>query len=479
MSAVSPFDSFVIFAEMRTGSNFLEENLNAVPGLRCYGEAFNPHFVGHKDRRAMLGVTQEDRDGDPGRLLAAMRRAGTGLPGFRFFHDHDARVLAHVLEDRRCAKIVLTRNPIESYVSRKIAGQTGQWRLTDMKHSRSARVTFDAEEFAGFLDRIQGFQRDILHALQVTGQTAFYIGYEDIADLEVLNGLLAFLGVAARLDAVSAKLKKQNPEPLSQKVINFAQMEAALADLDRFDLSRTPNFEPRRSPAVPTYVAAPDSPLMFLPIPGGPLADVEGWLAALDGKTPEALERGFTQKTLRNWKRRNPGHRCFAVVTHPLVRAHRAFCTHILPASGPHSFPQIRETLRTTYGLPLPVGDPGAGFDRAAHRAAFLAFLQFLKGHLGGQTALRVDASWASQSSVLAGMAQVILPDMVLRAERLEPELAFLAAGIGRSAPALPQEDGAALPVPLAEIHDEEIETAARDAYQRDYMAFGYRAWRG
>lgn len=40
------FDSFVMFAEMRTGSNFLEANLNAMPGVTCHGEMFNPHFIG-------------------------------------------------------------------------------------------------------------------------------------------------------------------------------------------------------------------------------------------------------------------------------------------------------------------------------------------------------------------------------------------------------------------------------------------------
>lgn len=36
------FDYFVIFAGMRTGSNYLERNLNAAPDLRCYGELYNP-----------------------------------------------------------------------------------------------------------------------------------------------------------------------------------------------------------------------------------------------------------------------------------------------------------------------------------------------------------------------------------------------------------------------------------------------------
>jgi len=476
MCAAAPFECFVLLAEMRTGSNFLEDNLNAVPGLACHGEAFNPHFVGHKGQHTLFGIDQAARDRDPGLLLDAMRRDSPGLAGFRFFHDHDPRVLARVLDDRRCAKIVLTRNPAESYVSRKIAARTDQWRLTDMKHARRARIRFDADEFADHLDRLQGFQLRLMRTLQTSGQTAFYLGYEDIGDIAVLNGLLRFLGVEARLDAVSDRLKKQNPEPLSEKVENFAEMEAALGPLDRFDLSRTPCFEPRRGPAVPFHVAAPESPLLFLPVRGGPVARVEAWLAALDGAGPDALRRGFTHKTLRQWLRKTPGHRVFTVVTHPLARAHAAFVAHILP-TGRGSFPVFRAALRRSYGVPLPEGGPGPDYDAAAHRAAFLGFLRFLKGNLAGQTGLRVDASWASQTRVIEGFGEVVLPDMVLRAERLEAELAMLAEQLGMVAPGLPPAEMEDAPIPLAAICDDEIEAAARAAYARDYACLGYGAW--
>lgn len=472
------FDSFVIFAEMRTGSNFLEEVLASVEGVRCHGEAFNPHFVGSRNAQDMLGVDRAARDGDPDLLLAAMRDAGPGVFGFRYFHDHDPRVFDRAMRDRRCAKIVLTRNPAESYVSREIARQTGQWRLTDMKNVRSAQVRFEPEDFAAYLDAIQGFQLRLLRALQISGQTAFYIGYEDIGDLKVLNGLLRFLGVDARLDKVPGRLKKQNPEPLSQRVVNFDEMTAALADFDLLGLSRTPNFEPRRGPMVSRYVAAPETPLMYLPIRGGPEAQVRAWLAALDGVAEGALERGFTQKTLRQWKRRNPNHRLFTVVSHPLERAHRTFCTRIL-ATGKGSYPAIRATLIRAYKVPLPDAMPDPDYDTAAHRAAFLGFLRFLKGNLGGQTALRVDGTWASQTSVLEGIAKVAMPDMVLRAERLASDLELITAPLGTAPPPLPASSNDPAPVPLSAIYDDEIEAAARDAYQRDYMAFGYRAWGG
>ena len=172
------FDYFVVFAEMRTGSNFLETNLNAFPGLACYGEAFNPHFIGYPEQDSLLGVSRAARDTDPVALIDAIK-ADDALAGFRFFHDHDPRVVDICLNDARCAKIVLTRNPVESYVSWKIASTTGQWKLTNVTHAKSAEIAFDATEFNQHLEGLRSFQRKLLRGLQITGQTAFYLAYED------------------------------------------------------------------------------------------------------------------------------------------------------------------------------------------------------------------------------------------------------------------------------------------------------------
>jgi LPS sulfotransferase NodH len=464
------FDSFVVFAEMRTGSNFLEANLNALPGVACHGEAFNPHFIGYPNRDDLLGVTLAQRMADPGRLLAAVRSQPGVLGGFRFFNDHDPRVLDAILPDPRVAKIILTRNPVESYVSRKIAAQTGQWKLTNVKNAKSGAVTFDPAEFEDHLRRLQDFQVRLLNGLQRTGQTAFYVDYEDIQDLEVMNGLAAFLGVDGRLDGLDRKLKKQNPEPLDDKVLNFDMMEGALARLDRFNLSRTPNFEPRRGAAVPTMVAAAVSPLLFLPVKGGPDGAVRDWLAALDGAPPV---EGFTQKTLRQWKDTRPGHRTFTVLRHPLARAHAAFCDKIL-ATGPGTYGEIRDNLRRNFALPVPDGNPGPEWGPDQHRAAFTVFLRFLRANLAAQTAIRVDAFWAGQMTVLQGMAQMVLPDLILREDDLAVSLAGLA---GPGAPSLTGQTDPHAGL-LATIYDEALEQLARDAMGRDYTAFGFGNWR-
>ncbi len=453
-----PFDTFVMLAAMRTGSNFLEANLNALGGLACHGEVFNPHFIGKLNQTELFGVSLAVRDADPARMLSALRDHTQGLAGFRYFHDHDPRVFDPVMQDRRRAKIVLTRNPLDSYVSWKIAQATGQWKLTNAKRLKTARARFDAAEFAGFVAELQGFHRRILHALQSTGQTAFYLDYEDIQDLAVINGLAAFLGLPGRLEALDATLKKQNPEEIADKVENPAAMQAALAAQDWFGLGRTPVFEPRRAASVPSFLAA--GPMLYMPVRGGPEARVAGWLAGLG-----PVQGEFMQKTLRQWMRGHPGFRSFTVVRDPLLRAHVAFCDRILTGA----IPEVRAVFQRTMGVDLP--PKGTPLPAPDHAAAFLAFLRFARLNLSGQTAARVDAHVATQSAMIQGFAQFQGPDAILREDRLAQGLGFLAAETGVACPPLPEEPGTGHP-PL--VRSAELEAAARDAYARDYAAFGF-----
>lgn len=469
------FDYFVVFAEMRTGSNFLESNLNCFAGLECYGEAFNPHFVGYPNRDDILGVNLEARSAAPETLLDAIRGQDGVLAGFRFFHDHDPRVLTQCLEDPRCAKIILTRNPIDSYVSWKIAQATGQWKLTDVRRRKDSKITFNRVEFKRHLENLQDFQITLQNGLQTSGQTAFYIAYEDLQDLKVINGLGRYLGQETLLDGLDSSLKRQNPASVAEKVSNFGEITQALSDLDRFNLSRTPNFEPRRGAAVPTYVTAVTAPLLYLPIKSGPEAEVINWLAALDGANPAQLPTSLNQKSLRQWKRASKGHRSFAVVRHPVARAHTAFCQQILAEEG--NFTKIRKTLQRVYKVPLPKNDADPGYSVEKHREAFKAYLRFVKANLSGQTGIRTDAHWATQTSQLQGFSNVALPDMVLREDEIGHMLPALATRVGRAKVPPPEAAPVDVPFSLSEVYDAEIETLAGDAYQRDYLTFGFDKW--
>lgn len=458
------FHSFVVFGEMRTGSNLLEANLNALPGVTSHGEVFNRYILGKKDRTELFGITMEQRDRDPRPLLRKLREETEGLSGFRFFHDHDLRILDDVLPDPGCAKVILTRNPLESYVSWKIAQATDQWKLTNARRLKTAKVRFDVPEFLQHLRDIQAFQLLLLHALQTSGQTAFYLDYEDLGSLEVVNGLAAFLGVEARLKALDDTLKKQNPGALEDKLENPEALAEAFAAVDVFNLGRTPSFEPRRAAGVPTALAS-ETGLLFFPIRSGPEDAIRNWFTAL-GEVTE----GFEQKSLRQWKRRHPGHRSFTVLRHPLLRAHAAFRRKIVLGEAQ----DLRRILINGFLAELqPPGEPFA--TPQAERAAFLIFLNYCRLATGGQTGARVDPSLASQTALVQGFAGFQPLDHLLREDRLAEGLASLAIEAGIKAPLTSPDPAEAA---LLSIWDETLEAAAAEAYQRDYMGFGFTRWR-
>ena len=448
---------------MRTGSNFLEANLNALAGLTCYGEAFNPDFMGGEGKVELLGVSIDQRNQDPAGFVQTIRAKTEGLAGFRFFNDHDPRVFDLLVNDVDCAKIILTRNQLESYLSWKIAVESDQWWLANSKHLKTVRPTFDAAEFIKRYDTLHDFQRKLVHRLQVTGQTAFYIDYEDVLDLDVLNGLAAFLGVESRLEKLDFKFKKQNPEPLRDKVANPAEMELALQKQDWFGVGHAPNFEPRRQAGVPSYVVSQVAPLLFLPVKGAPDVRIKGWLGAF-GATETAMNR----QALRKWRMAHPGQRSFTVLRHPLARAHTVFADFIKR----EWMPELRPYLKRVHHYDL----PGKGYASADdYRAGLLVFLDLAKHMLSGRTELKLPAMMATQGAILQGFAQIQPPDMVLREDHLAEGLGRLVADVGLLMPGLPDE-----PAPqfaLSELYGPDLEAAARGAYWRDYEAFGYGDW--
>ena len=462
------FSSFVILAEMRTGSNFLESNLNAIPGITCHGEAFNPFFIGGEGKTELFGVTLNQRNSGPAHLLAAMRDRTQGLSGFRYFHDHDPRVLGLVLDDPAVAKVILTRNALESYISWKIAKESDQWWLANTKHLKTVRPQFDLAEFQARLDALQDYQKTLMNRLQTSGQTAYYLDYEDVLDLKVINGLAAFLGVDARLEDLVFKFKKQNPEPLMDKVANPEEMKAGLGQMDWFNLKHTPNFEPRRPGSVGSYVASDSVGLMFQPVKSGPEQRIRKWLQSYGG-----LVTSFDRQSLRKWREGFPGQRSFTVLRHPLARAHAAWCDFL----DKEWMPELRPYLKRVHKFELPPKGQKGFAAVEEHRAGFVVFLELIKHIHAGRTELRTPPHLATQLVTINGFAMVQAPDFVLREDRLEEGLAFVCAEVGVAMKPLPQLVEHA-PFDLADLYGPDLEKAARDAYGRDYTAYGFENWR-
>lgn len=418
-------------------------------------------MMGWPDKDELKGITRDEREADPHRLLAALWDKPNHLPGFRYFHDHDPRVFDAIMDDRDCAKIILTRNPVDSHVSTALARETNQWKLNETETPIPAAIRFDAEQFHADLSAIESFQQKVLNRLQISGQAGFWLGYEDLRDPAVMTGLLHWLGRTdlERVEPATDQVP-QNPRELSDKVSNFSQMEAELARLDPFMLRRIPNFEPRRGPAVPSFTACDAGRgLLFMPLRGGPERAVNHWLRDL-GDT----QRDFNQSALRQWKRDRPGHRSFTVLRHPLLRAWSGFQTLLRSGNA-----DLRGLMRQVYRVNLPPDAELAGMSVDDQLARFAEFLDFLRRNLNGQTTLEVHPIWASQSEILSGFARFVPPDLILREERMAQDLPWLAEAAGiADAPALTAD-----PLPPF-LDDSALRRAARAAYLRDYVAFGF-----
>ena len=468
------FEYFVVLAEMRTGSNLLESCLSEFEGLTSYGEVFNPNFIGYPKTDTLFGFDKSMRDSDPLDLLSCFARQ-PGLAGFRYFHDHDPRVLNSFMHDPGCAKIILTRNPLESYVSLKIAQSTQQWRLGDVSQRKAAQVAFDPSEFEAHVRTLQSFQYQVQRMLQITGQTAFYISYEDIKDLDVLNGLARWLGVNAQINALPRKLKRQNPETLDEKLLNPEAVCDGIARLDRFNLTRSPSFEPPHPPILWAYRACQTQPLVYAPIPGCSERAILRWMGKIDGAGPEALLSDFTREQWRDWQRANARRMAFTVLRHPLKRAHDVFVNQVLLGNRVN----VRAFIERVRGLEMPQHKEDlAHFDTDSHRSGFLGFLQFVQANLNGQTSLQTRPIWASQSRLIEGIVTQCPLHRLIREEHLSTELSAMGDALGCKFPEFERADTRST-LNLATIYDQTIEAAGRAAYGRDYEMLGFQDYSG
>jgi len=457
---ITGFRYFAILGAMRTGSNLLERSLVQYDRITCHGELFNPAFMGKAGRDQAFGITMDQRERNPVNLLRAMWAEDPDkLTGFRYFEGHDPRIMDLVISDATCAKIVLTRDALDSYVSLKIARATDQWMLRNVNSRKVAKIRFDMAEYEAFLADRSRFYSDVRTRLQASGQAAFEICFDDLRSKEAINGLAAYLGADQVLDDIEEPIKRQNPEPLSAKVENHDEMQALLAS-NAADMRHQSQHMPQPGAArVKSFVVSNNKPLLFAPIPGYPAPHVAAWMSGLGGVSSK-----LTRGDLSDWLERNPDVTSFSIVEHPVARAYRAL-TDRIQSNGPDSFPNIRARLAAHYGVPS--RDEDAVLSPEEQASAFLAFLDFLKSNLAGQTGIRVDGSWQAQDDHIGRITELQPLTRIVRAENLplSGEFSDLHAAAVSG------------PVPLGEIYNAEIERKARQVYARDYRKFGYRDW--
>lgn len=244
---------FVIFAAPRTGSNFLCSLLNSHPQILCHHGLFNPGGVhtalDHRPDDLGLG-TGEERDRAPAAFLARVwqRDAGMRAVGFKFNSGEHAGAAELVLRDPRVHKVLLLRrNRIKTYISERIADESGLWEsYPGSTVTPAPRTRVEAADLFRHVERNNRYYAGLEALLRATGQHWLVTHYESL-DPGHTDGdaarIVASLGLdrASRLTAGSFK---RNPDDLRALIANFEELQAELSSTPlEDDLYETPAVE--------------------------------------------------------------------------------------------------------------------------------------------------------------------------------------------------------------------------------------------
>lgn len=442
-----PFGYFVILSDMRSGSNFLEHSLGQARDIVMRGEMFNPMHTVYDIADLDPSAFDDDR-----------------IEGFRLFPDHNDAVLARVLDDPQCAKIILRRNPLDRYLSLELAKHSDKWTWVAATQTQEPRVTFDRAAFERLLQQEADYWPPLWDKLRSTGQSPFVLDYDDLTNLDVINGLLTYLGSTEELEQLSTRYKPQNPRAARDKVTNPDEMYAALADLDPWQLEHraigAPKFTwPRPKPSAHYWQGA-----SWCPIEGISRPMIGAWLEAHLGPASQS------QEAMGAWR--------FEIAPHPLERAFDVFCDGVLGWGG-HDMPSIRARLDRNHDFdlhPLAQAPTPDGM-----RREFIKFLKFLRLNLKGQTAMAVRAPWIPMVRLFAKAAATRsgsgaadhIPRIVLCEHEAHLRMPSLLGRTDAPIAWRPIEYGAIGKITLSDIYTDEMDTLCAQAYADDYAWLG------
>ena len=125
-----------------------------------------------------------------------------------------------VLSDARCRRFVLRRDPLESYVSLKLARTTRQWVVRRREDRVSAKVHFDVSEFETYLESVERFHDKIDRRMRDAGTTAWELDYAELTSPAVIYDVARKIGAKSFPSQLRQRTVRQNPGPIETNLEN-------------------------------------------------------------------------------------------------------------------------------------------------------------------------------------------------------------------------------------------------------------------
>jgi LPS sulfotransferase NodH len=210
---------FAIIGNARTGSNYLLDGLKSSPAIQMYHEIFASH-------NREIGKEFE-------RILSTLYRyesKDTRLVGFKLFYNHLTEEEWKKLVACKDLKVIhLTRrNRLRTVISLEIAFKTGQWtKAGNAGEPKEKHVTLDPLKLMKRLEQIE--EGEAATRRRFCDREMLEVVYEALVQSphEVFRSIGAYLGVNG-IDPGKIRLKRQNPEPLSQLIMNYDEIKSVL-----------------------------------------------------------------------------------------------------------------------------------------------------------------------------------------------------------------------------------------------------------
>ncbi|HWI26932.1 MAG TPA: hypothetical protein VN668_08165 [Stellaceae bacterium] len=240
---MSGHQRFVIVSLPRTGSTYLVDYLDAIDGVRCLSEIFHPNEIMLRHHRttdpALCDIPV--RDADPLGYLRRLEQeiGGVGWFGFKHFPRHSLKLLQQLCADRSWRKIFLWRdNLLEQYLSFLLAsahfGRITWGRVPDRE-----QVTIPTGVLMDDFHTIERNYIMIEEALMLSDPAdVFTLEYHDLGRVEVMRGLLRFLGLPDRSiegtlvetagRSGSGELKFERGPVAAERIANYDEICRAL-----------------------------------------------------------------------------------------------------------------------------------------------------------------------------------------------------------------------------------------------------------
>jgi len=212
------YGKFIIICRSRTGSSLLKSLLDHHPEIACSGEIFKT--LQGKDTHTVWNQFFNKKPKN-------IKQVGCKI---FYYHPLDGGTEVWDLIERDSEiKIIhlIRKNRLSALVSQKIGEKTKLWsENVDRPHGLNLdekRISLDFEECKNTFQKISNYEEHTRRAFSNHPYTEIY--YENLAEdpISTAYELYEFLGLSKK--EVVVKNKKQNPEKLSELIMNYEDLK--------------------------------------------------------------------------------------------------------------------------------------------------------------------------------------------------------------------------------------------------------------